>query len=84
MSRLTIEIDPEQHRRIKTLASFAGMSMKDYILSRTVEAESDEDATTALLKDPENAQRLRESIQSRPESRRVFENLDELRNALGI
>jgi len=27
MSRLSIEIDKEQHRQIKTLATFAGMSI---------------------------------------------------------
>ena len=39
MSRLSIEIDPEQHRQIKTLATFAGLSIKDYILQKTPPAK---------------------------------------------
>jgi hypothetical protein len=36
MSRLTIEIEPEQHRQIKTLATFAGLTIKVFILSKTL------------------------------------------------
>ncbi|MES2982070.1 MAG: hypothetical protein V4727_07130 [Verrucomicrobiota bacterium] len=36
MNRLTIEIDPEQHRQIKTLATFSGMTIKEFILSKTL------------------------------------------------
>jgi hypothetical protein len=48
MSRLSIEIDPEQHRKIKTLAPFAGMSIKDYILMKAL-APQEGEATDALL-----------------------------------
>ena len=43
--RLTLEIPDEAHRRIKTLAAFHGMSMKDYVLQRTLakdEVETDD------------------------------------------
>jgi hypothetical protein len=36
MTRLTIEIEPEQHRQIKTLATFSGMTIKEFILSKTL------------------------------------------------
>jgi hypothetical protein len=36
MNRLTIEIEPEQHRQIKTLATFAGMTIKDFVLAKTL------------------------------------------------
>jgi len=36
MNRLTIEIEPEQNRQIKTLATFAGMTIKEFILSKTL------------------------------------------------
>ena len=64
MNRLTIEIAPEQHRQIKTLATFAGMTIKDFILSRTLapEAEPAPDTTDRLLGSPVNAARLRDAI----------------------
>jgi len=36
MSRLSIEIEPEQHRQIKTLATFEGLSIKEFILRKTL------------------------------------------------
>ena len=85
MSRLSIEIDPESHRQIKTLATFAGMTIKDYILSKTLPGkEGAADATEQLLKSPKNAARLRGAI-STPQSEHVaFESLEELKDALGI
>ena len=85
MSRLSIEIDPESHRQIKTLATFAGMTIKDYILSKTLPSKAQAaDATEQLLKSPKNAARLRDAI-STPQSDHVaFESLDELKDALGI
>ena len=54
MNRLTIEIEPEQHRQIKTLATFAGMTIKEFILSKTITPSSvrpqqSADTTTRLL-----------------------------------
>lgn len=48
--RLTLDIPDEAHRRIKTLAAFHGMSMKDFILKRTLEelAEEKENAADAV------------------------------------
>ncbi len=85
MSRLTIEIEPAQHRQIKTLATFSGMTIKDYILSKALPKRSAEASETErLLSSAENAKRLREAI-STPESQHVsFENIDELKHALGI
>ncbi len=85
MSRLSIEIDPESHRQIKTLATFAGMTIKDYILSKTLSGNSQAaDATEQLMKSPKNAVRLRDAI-STPQSNHVaFESLEELKDALGI
>jgi uncharacterized protein (DUF1778 family) len=34
--RLVLEVTPDQRRQVKTLAAFAGMSMKDYVLSRAL------------------------------------------------
>ena len=85
MSRLSIEIDPESHRQIKTLATFAGMTIKDYILAKTLpEKYPDGDTTEKLLASPKNAARLKEAIAT-PESEHVsFESLEDLKDALGI
>lgn len=85
MSRLSIEIDAESHRQIKTLATFAGMTIKDYILSKTLPGKGQAaGATEQLLNSPKNAARLRDAI-STPQSEHVaFESLEELKDALGI
>ena len=89
MNRLTIEIEPEQHRQIKTLASFAGMTIKEYILSKTLTPSSaaqqePADTTARLLGSPKNAKRLREAISSKTPEHLVFETMEDLKRALGI
>ena len=39
MSRLSIEITESQHQRIKALAALRGVSLKDFILERTLTNE---------------------------------------------
>lgn len=89
MNRITIEIEPEQHRQIKTLATFAGMTIKDFILSKTLmpsnaELPQAEDTTSRLLGSPKNAKRLREAIASQPPEHLVFKTTEDLKRALGI
>ncbi|MGA0854659.1 MAG: hypothetical protein ACO3RK_07580, partial [Luteolibacter sp.] len=70
MNRLTIEIDPEQHRQIKTLATFSGMTIKDFILSKTLgpkKLTTPTDSTARLMGSAKNAARLRKAMAS-PES----------------
>ena len=81
MSRLSIEIDPEQHRQIKTLATFSGMTIKEYILSKTLPSQ---DTTEELLASPANAKRLKDAIKSSPDKHLGFETMEDLKNALGI
>jgi hypothetical protein len=89
MNRLTIEIEPEQHRQIKTLATFAGMTIKEFILCKTLTAPSvqppqSEDTTARLLGSPKNAKRLREAITSKTPKHLIFETAEDLKRALGI
>jgi uncharacterized protein (DUF1778 family) len=86
MNRLTIEIDPEQHRQIKTLATFSGMTIKDFILSKTIGVQRAEsgDATDRLMGSKKNAARLREAIAAPDSGHRVFESVEDLKDALGI
>jgi hypothetical protein len=41
MSRISIEVTPEQHHRLKAVAALHGQSVKDYILSQSIPGESD-------------------------------------------
>ncbi len=85
MSRLSIEIDTEQHRQIKTLATFAGLSIKEFILRKTLpERAKGEDATDTLLSSPKNAKRLKEAVETPAAEHQVFESLKDLEDALGI
>ena len=89
MNRLTIEIEPDQHRQIKTLATFAGMTIKEFILSKTLKpsgakAQKVEDTTSRLLGSPKNAKRLRGAIKTPRKKYLVFETMEELKDALGI
>lgn len=46
--RLSIEISPEQHQRLKASAALQGQSIKDYVLSKTL-PDSDEQAALQEL-----------------------------------
>ena len=46
MSRLSIDLTPEQHQRIKAVAALKGKSIKEYVLAQILPTSSDED--TAL------------------------------------
>jgi hypothetical protein len=83
MNRLTIEIEPEQHRQIKTLATFAGMTIKEFILSKTLsrsneEPQTPEDTTSRLLGTPKKA------INAQTPKHLIFETTEDLKRALGI
>ena len=86
MNRLTIEIAPEQHRQIKTLATFAGMTIKDFILAKTLAPQqmAPTDTTDQLLASPKNAARLRAAIAAPASPQMVFETVEDLKHALGI
>jgi len=89
VNRLTIEIEPEQHRQIKTLATFSGMTIKEFILSKTLpppdaKAREIEDTTSLLLGSPKNAKRLQAALKTPRKEYMVFETMEELKDALGI
>lgn len=46
MSRISIDVTPQQHKRLKALAALQGKSIKEFVLERTLSANdkaSDED-----------------------------------------
>jgi ABC-type dipeptide/oligopeptide/nickel transport system permease subunit len=72
-----------------TLATFAGMTIKEFILSKTLtpsdsESPQSENTTARLMGSPRNAQRLREAISSKTPKHLIFETTEDLKRALGI
>ncbi len=43
MSRLSIDLTPEQHQKIKAVAAMQGKSIKEYVLTQILPTSSDED-----------------------------------------
>lgn len=43
MSRLSIDLTPEQHQKIKAVAAIQGKSIKEYVLTQILPTSSDED-----------------------------------------
>lgn len=48
MSRLSIEVTPEQHQRLKAMAALSGQTIKDYILERALPVLPEEEALRQL------------------------------------
>jgi uncharacterized protein (DUF1778 family) len=64
MSRLSIELTPEQHQRLKAMAALSGQTMKDYILSRALPSLPEERDS---LSEEEVLHRLEEFLKPRIE-----------------
>ena len=69
MSRISIDVTPEEHRQLKALAALQGKSIKEFVLARTIGAASDALALEELerLLDA----RIRETRSSGPSDRTV-------------
>ncbi|WP_269525276.1 hypothetical protein [Coraliomargarita parva] len=39
--RISIDVTPEQHKRLKAIAALSGKSLKDYVLERTLPDDED-------------------------------------------
>jgi len=48
MSRISIDVTPHQHRRLKALAALQGKSMKEFVLASTIGAGSTSSALVEL------------------------------------
>ena len=46
--RLSIEITPDQHQRLKAAAALKGESIKDYVLKRTLPSQDEQSALQEL------------------------------------
>jgi hypothetical protein len=49
MNRISIEISPEEHKRLKALAALEGQSIEEFVLCRTLAAARGSDEEQAVL-----------------------------------
>ena len=63
MSRISIEVTPEQHKRLKASAALAGKSIKEYVLEKVFSPVPEIDA--------EALQKLEEFVKARVESAKI-------------
>ena len=66
MSRLSIEVTPEQHKRLKAVAALQGKSIKDYVLERALPLFPDKDS----MSEDEALRKLESFLEPRIESAR--------------
>lgn len=64
MPRLSIDITPEQHQRLKAVAALSGQSIKDYVLERSLASLPE----TAELSEEEALRRLEAFLAPRIEA----------------
>ena len=48
MSRISIDVTPEEHQRLKAIAALCGKSIKEYVIERTLGAEGSTSEDAAL------------------------------------
>jgi hypothetical protein len=48
MSRISIEVTPDEHQKLKAMAALQGKSIKDYVIERTLGAAGDTEQQSAL------------------------------------
>ena len=49
MSRISIDVTPDEHKRLKALAALQGKSIKEFVLERTLGGANDEDDALSEL-----------------------------------
>lgn len=73
--RLSIEVTPAQHQRLKAAAALQGKSIKDYVLERTLPDDDGQNALKAL--EAFLAPRIQAAEQGKFATRTVDEIFDE-------
>jgi len=90
IKRLTLDITADEHRQLKTLASFHGVTMKDFLISnifpdkKTLRKNRKTTETQYLLGSAANKKRLLEALKRNSTDRTSFGSVKELKHALGI
>ncbi len=87
MSRLSIELTSQQHKRVKALAAVQGKSIKDYVLERVLSplSANDSDADDVALRqlDALLASRIDEAEAGHVVNKSVKTIFDEVSNDIG-
>ena len=73
MSRISIEVTPDQHKRLKAVAALSGKSLKDYMLEKTLPVEDDEEVAMQEL-----LEYLKPSIEQAERGEFVDDSLDDI------
>ena len=72
MSRISIEVTPEEHKKLKTIAALKGKSIKDFVIERTLGSAENQSEDSALRElELILDQRIREAEKGRGSSRKV-------------
>ncbi len=80
MSRISIDVSPEDHRKLKALAALQGKSMKDYLLEGKISpAEPDEDLAKleSLLDDRINHHK-KSGLKGRSSAKAILQDIQDL------
>jgi hypothetical protein len=48
MSRISIDVTPKEHQKLKALAAIQGKSIKDFVIERALSASGDKEQALAL------------------------------------
>lgn len=75
MARLTLDIPDDTHRKLKTLAAYLGMTMKDFLISRALNT-TDPETGPHRRAAPDEASRLDDLLFQEPSFRLSPENWD--------
>ena len=73
MSKISLEVTPDQHKRLKAVAALSGKSLKDYMLEKTLPVEDDEKAAMSEL-----LEYLKPSIEQAERGEFVDESIDHI------
>ncbi len=88
--KLTLDLDAEAHRKIKTMADDQGQTIEAYILSRIgleesdVAVEPEPDETEYLFSTAANAAHLEKALSGKPENRLKSDSIEDVKRALGV
>ena len=86
MAQLTFDISPDEQRELESLAAHQGLSLRDFILAKTLGAQDGdaEDETARILANPTMTCRLEEAMAREAADRVAFDSTGDAKRALGI
>lgn len=77
MSRISIDVTPEEHKRLKAIAALKGKSIKEYVIERTLGFSMEKEEESALRELESLLDERIEATAKRGVSRRTVEEIFE-------